>query len=806
MQKPEGGKGTIKKSISYGLSAKFASWVNFDPKFYLLANPDVARAGVNPLWHYLLRGRKEGRIGSVPRSALQERIVAEFDSARENILLVSHEASRTGAPILSLNLVHLLVKRYNVLVLILGSGALISAFRTEGAVVLEQSEMRNNAALTKVFFESLVKDCKFKFALVNSVESHVVLSALARHYIPSISLLHEFAANTRPRDAFLHALLWAGESVFSTNLTLENALSQYPCLDKRFVHVLPQGRCLMPQEINGTNVRSEKAYPAMRPHVADDQPFIVLGAGLVQLRKGVDLFIDCAAKLLQLHPKRRIRFVWVGKGYDPDLDPNYSAYLADQVDRSGLLHHIAFIGEQPNMDEVYEAADLLLLTSRLDPLPNVAIDALSEGLPVLCFEKTTGVADILVEGGLKEDCVAGYLDTQALAERILRLANDTARYRDVATRCKQIALKVFDMERYVRQLEGLVDAASKQAKQEVRDVEEIIYANLLEQDFCVFPQNRGQSLDDVVRTYVRSWATGVVRRKPLAGFHPGIYYERHGVRVEGSDPFADYLRAGSPAGPWSHPVIRNTDESEAVIGKPRIALHLHVFYPELLPEMLVRLAQNVNCPDLFVSVPCAMSAAEVECHLKSYAGRVVAVEALPNRGRDIGPFLTGFGPRIAGNYDFVGHLHTKKTADIKDSSIGATWYHFLLENLLGGESGAMMDRIFGFMSNKPEVGLVFPDDPNVIGWTANQSFASALAERLGIKELPEHFVFPVGTMFWGRVDALKRFWALGVAWDEYPDEPLPYDGSMLHALERLFPLGLEEGYECALTNVAGLTR
>lgn len=796
----------ITKTINLWSSAILKRLVGFDSEFYLTAYPDVARAGVGPLGHYLLRGRNEGRLGRLPTRVLQEHMDTEYDPFRENILLVSHEASRTGAPMLSLNLVSILRKRYNIFVLVLGGGPLIGAFRAEGAVVLEQSEIKDNRSLAKLLLEQLFRDYPFKFALVNSVECNVVLPALARHYIPSINLLHEFAANTRPRDAFLHALLWAGESVFSTKLTLENALSQYPCVDKRFVHVLPQGRCLMPQEINDTNVRSEKVYPAMRPRVGDEQPFIVLGAGLVQLRKGVDLFIDCAVKLLRLHPKRRIRFVWVGKGYDPDLDPNYSVYLADQVERSGLSGHVAFIDEQSSMDEVYKAADLLLLTSRLDPLPNVAIDALSEGLPVLCFEKTTGVADILVEGGLKEDCVAGYLDTQALAERILRLANDAAQYRDVATRCKQIALKVFDMERYVRQLEVLVDAASKQAKQEARDVEEIIHTNLLEQDFCVFPQNRGQSLDDVVRTYVRSWATGVVRRKPMAGFHPGIYCERHGVRVEGSDPFADYLRAGSPAGPWSHPVIRNTGDSKAVIGKPRIALHLHVFYPELLPEMLVRLAQNVNCPDLFVSIPCGTSAAEVESYLKSYNGRVVALEAVPNRGRDIGPFLTAFGPRIANNYDFVGHLHTKKTADIKDSSIGATWYHFLLENLLGGESGAMMDRILGFMSNKPEVGLVFPDDPNVIGWTANQSFASDLAERLGIKKLPEHFFFPVGTMFWARVDALKRFWALGLAWDEYPDEPLPYDGSILHALERLFPLGLEEGYECALTNVAGLTR
>ncbi|MBW6521012.1 MAG: rhamnan synthesis F family protein [Desulfoarculaceae bacterium] len=37
--------------------------------------------------------------------------------------------------------------------------------------------------------------------------------------------------------------------------------------------------------------------------------------------------------------------------------------------------------------------------------------------------------------------------------------------------------------------------------------------------------------------------------------------------------------------------------------------------------------------------------------------------------------------------------------------------------------------------------------------------------------------------------------------------PLPYDGSVLHALERLFPLSLSaEHLRIATTNVVGLTR
>lgn len=800
----------IRKSYSTFRTNVRGPLPDFDPDFYLKQYPDVAKSKMDPAEHYLQHGQHEGRMPHAPDILLQGSIETEFDPARENVLVVSHEASRTGAPILSLNLVRVLKQRYNVVALVLGGGPLVSAFRDEGAVVMGPCDVRHNPFIADLMLGQLFDRCQFKFALVNSIESRVVLPILAKHFIPSLSLLHEFAAYTRPRDAFRLALFWSGEAVFSAKLTLQSALDQYPDLGQRFAHVLPQGRCLLPRgkiDEKAQVAEREMLLRALRPPVKGEEPFLVLGAGFVQMRKGVDLFIECAARVIRSRPGRSVRFVWIGKGYDPDHDVHYSVYLADQIDRAGLAQHITFIGETSEMNDVYEAADLLLLTSRLDPLPNVAIDALSEGLPVMCFEKTTGIADILVEGGLQDDCVAEYLDTQALADKILRLAEDAARYRDVAAKCKHLAVSTFDMEQYVRELEALAEVVSKQAEQEARDVAEILNSNLLNQDYCCSPHNRSQPLEEALRGYVRAWAAGVGRRKPFPGFHPGIYLERHGVSAQGAEPLADYLRSGAPAGPWRLPVIRDTDECQAVIGKARIALHLHVFYPDLLADMFDRLGRNTIRPDLFISVPTGRSAEDVAKQLASYPGKVVAVEVVPNRGRDIGPFLTAFGPRIAANYDFIGHLHTKKSVDIKDASVGAAWYQFLLENLLGGQSGAMMDRILGLMSNTPSIGMVFPDDPNVVGWSANKPFAAALAERLGITELPEHFVFPVGTMFWGRVDALKRFWELGLGWDDYPEEPLPYDGSVLHALERLFPLGLAEASkQCALTNVTGMSR
>ena len=62
-------------------------------------------------------------------------------------------------------------------------------------------------------------------------------------------------------------------------------------------------------------------------------------------------------------------------------------------------------------------------------------------------------------------------------------------------------------------------------------------------------------------------------------------------------------------------------------------------------------------------------------------------------------------------------------------------------------------------------------------------------------------------MFWARSKALKPLFDLNLGWNDYPEEPVPIDGSMLHAIERMLPLVTESsGYECMVTNIPGITR
>ena len=97
-----------------------------------------------------------------------------------------------------------------------------------------------------------------------------------------------------------------------------------------------------------------------------------------------------------------------------------------------MKDRVTLLPATSEIEFAYELSDALLLPSRLDPLPNVAIDALCQGLPVLCFDKASGIADLLCAAGLRSACVAEYIDTNELAEKVLRLANSSEFYDEVS--------------------------------------------------------------------------------------------------------------------------------------------------------------------------------------------------------------------------------------------------------------------------------------------------------------------------------------------------------------------------------------
>ena len=273
------------------------------------------------------------------------------------------------------------------------------------------------------------------------------------------------------------------------------------------------------------------------------------------------------------------------------------------------------------------------------------------------------------------------------------------------------------------------------------------------------------------------------------------------------NPLAHFIRNGKPDGPWIQDVIKPTYRT-VQLERPeniRVCLHAHFFYPELISDFLEKLAVNSTQCDLFLSTSNGAKAKLLRDALAGYNRGRVVIRKVPNRGRDIGPLLTSFADDIVDHYDIVGHLHSKRSL-FADAVLGETWREFAWQNLLG-DLAPMMDIIVNRFAADESLGMIFPDDPHLPDWDHNLGIAEDLAKRMGFSDpLPPFFNFPVGTMFWTRPKVLKPMFDLKLDWRDYPEEPLPIDGTILHALERLLPFAARHsGYRVASTSIPGVT-
>jgi glycosyltransferase involved in cell wall biosynthesis len=829
---------------------------NFDPELYKQRHRDVHDAGLNALLHYEMDGRREGRRADsalVDRIALREH---KFDRSKSTIVLVCHQASRTGAPILGWNLVSELSALHNVVVVLIDGGELEAAFNeVAAAVVGPVRSVCSDPIDLRVFATRIIAKYKPVYVLANSVEANPIAVALRQQGCALVLLVHEFSSHSNPRGVLQPLYQAADHIVFPASIVARSSIDDYDHLRLQNVHILPQGPSRIPvsradrhaaassrdaatksgswvrnvvRTLRGywqarppvtatsDNLRSAEPsasglFSATRsadPHRGAPYDFLVVGLGSVDLRKGVDLFLATAVCLRRIAPKVRYHFVWIGHDFQPD--GQFQILLREQVSRSGLGESFQIFEAMDELEAVYDRADALFISSRLDPLPNVAIDASLRGLPVICFQKSTGMAEFLEGDDQTAFLAVPHLDIAAAAEVITSLSRDKQKTAQVAARLVTRARETFDMPRYAARLDELGMAASRHAKESAGGAALLAKEGNFEAALFAGKSAETLSKDVLISRYLNDSrriafagppAWGIHPRRPLPGFHPMEYAAKHPrfPRDSGANPLLHYLKEGRPEGSWKHQSIR-VDDQRGRKSALKAVIHGHFHYTENYPDFLKTLAPNKSSIDLIITTTSEKSAKYLKKASQGYRGGDVTVRVVSNVGRDVGPFLTLLGAGTLDGYDSVCHIHGKRSPHTMsyDSDLGNRWRVFLWEHLLG-PSMPTADIILHAMEEDTSLGLVFPQNPEVVGWELNLSEAEKLAERMGLElPLPVHIDFPVGTMFWARPKALQPFVAAGLTASDYPEEPLPIDGTMLHAVERLLtPAAVAAGYRYA---------
>lgn len=243
--------------------------------------------------------------------------------------------------------------------------------------------------------------------------------------------------------------------------------------------------------------------------------------------------------------------------------------------------------------------------------------------------------------------------------------------------------------------------------------------------------------------------------------------------------------AAVPFGPAFPPPSLNTP----------LGVIMHVFYPELAAEMRAYL-ENIPGPvDLYISTDTAEKQARLERTFADWTAGRVQLRLAPNRGRDIAPKLVTWRD-VYDRHAVVLHLHSKKSPH---ESHLRMWRYFLFENLMG--EPAIAASILSALEHVPTLGMVASDHyfavRNSLSWGDNLELAQGLAGRMGVRIDPHAALeFPSGSMFWAKSAALKPLLDLQLSSDDFPGEAGQKDGTLAHAVERLYWIACQSaGFE-----------
>lgn len=335
------------------------------------------------------------------------------------LLFITHETTRTGAPLVLLYFLQWLQKHHKGLVVeVIGlqGGGLEPDFKNASHTYYNYNQVLMPKSLTRwqrlllklklfkrpnpkdLFLKSLA-DKKYMLVYANTIKT-IPLACEITKALPDSKLV-----------AHLHEL----------NAIIRMALPNF----KDYIPVINQ--FVVPSNLVKTNLTMNWAIPAHQIEVVYecaqisqskiplpikiDHVFTVGASGTVHWRKGHDVFLQVARCIKHYYPGTTIKFVWVGA-----MTFIEQSIVEEDILKMELGDMVSFVGEQESPLVFYHEFDVFLMSSREDPFPLVCIEVGMLGKPIICFEGATGTEEIIKYGG---GMIVPYLNIERIAASII---------------------------------------------------------------------------------------------------------------------------------------------------------------------------------------------------------------------------------------------------------------------------------------------------------------------------------------------------------------------------------------------------
>ena len=323
-----------------------------------------------------------------------------------HILLVSHDLSLSGAPILMLTLARYLKKLGHSLTVVSPyEGPLGQEYEALDATVVVAEDL-----LDDVRIDAQMVCGDYQLVVANTILGWRSILAAKAFHIPSILWIHEskFGQETvRHRVGVKDALNAANAILFPTQTTANLYQEFLTCNNS---HVFPYGL-----DVNELDQSMGNEQPL---HQMATDKVRVVNIGSVEPRKGQDVLLK-AVESMPGTASQSMELYMLGRLLDK-LDANFTQRMRNEVEGMPNAHLLGQLPRAAIMAHL-QAADIFVLSSRDEVLPVTILEAMYHGKAIIST-RVGGVAEIIEDGinGLLVDME----DHKALAERLTLLGGD----------------------------------------------------------------------------------------------------------------------------------------------------------------------------------------------------------------------------------------------------------------------------------------------------------------------------------------------------------------------------------------------
>ena len=355
-----------------------------------------------------------------------------FSGQKKTAMVLCHEFSMTGAPIVLVNAVPVLRKMgFEVVVIGPIDGAAANLFIEAGAVVVLNPEQLRNKALCGIAY-----NCDLVFA--NTVCEADAVSLLNGAPVPVIWWLH---------DAFIGypAIAEKIPLKMKENVTLcavgsHAAAAMHSVRPKFKIKQLLYG---LPDYAQDSFAKLDLSFAKGK------QLFVTIGS--LEHRKGQDILCE-AIRILPKEKREKAAFLFVGKAMNYDQAMFHTVHrLVEQFPECVCYQ------EKLSRDEVkslMQQCDCVVCASRDDPMPAFVTEGLIFGKPAIVSEHT-GTAGLIQDG--RNGWIYHDDDPAQLAERLAYMIDHPERSAQMSAECRVLYEHSFTQQSFANALQEMVE-------------------------------------------------------------------------------------------------------------------------------------------------------------------------------------------------------------------------------------------------------------------------------------------------------------------------------------------------------------